>query len=243
MLPLQDILCSTISGRDGRPWFTLILVPHHFCESLSWQGSRSCCGHAAPPLLPHVPLTCTLRTARDSLPCHQQAAPATAAACHWPSLQPFLSVAGCANRLPGMWEVQRGIPRQPNSSPVSKIPIFSFVLAKICEEIRASSYTLTAFLSWHCKLGNRKGIWERFLKPLHRIGKDYPVKNIQAFLPPKTPLLFKEIDAWKFVESSLIPVPPNNYLAFAWPSLTLQTNPKTHPAAAILVYGLINIGK
>lgn len=70
-----------------------------------------------------------------------------------------------------MWEVQRGIPRQPNSSPESKIPVFSFVLAKICEEMRASSYT--AFLSWLCKLGNRKGFWERFLKPFHRIGEDY----------------------------------------------------------------------
>lgn len=133
---------------------------------------------------------------------------------------------------------------QPNGSPESKTSVFSFVLAKICEEIRASSYTLTAFLSWHCKWGNRKGFWKRLLKPFHRIGEGFHVKNIQAFpLPPKTPVLFKEIGAWKFFESSLTLVPPNNYLAFVWPSLTLQTKPKTHPAAAILVYGLINIGK
>lgn len=70
-----------------------------------------------------------------------------------------------------MWEVQRGIPRQPNSSPESKIPVFSFVLAKICEEMRTSSYA--AFLPWLCKLGNRKGFRERLLKPFHRIGEDY----------------------------------------------------------------------
>lgn len=32
--------------------------------------------------------------------------------------------------------------------------------------------------------------------------------------------------AWKFFESSLTPVPTNNYLVFVWPTLTLQTKPK-----------------
>ena len=41
-------------------------------------------------------------------------------------------------------------------------------------------------------------------------------------------------------ESFLILVPPSNYMAFLWPPFTLQTKPRTHPAAAILVYGLRN---
>lgn len=229
MLPLQDP-CSTISARDGRLWFTLILVPDQFCQSLVtrhqellWPCSNTSPSPCTIPMKPH----------------HCKGQPALSPACnssHSSSLP--LTISKCSrlcHGLPGMWEVQRGIPRQPNSPPESKIPVFTFVLAKIREDISTSSYTLTAFLSWHCKLGNKR-FWQRFLKPFHRIWEDYPVKNIQAFLPSKTPLLFKEIGVWKFFESSLTPLlTPNNYLAAVWLSLTLQTKPKTHPATAILV--------
>lgn len=157
MLSLQHLLCSTILGRDGLLGFTLIFVPDHFCEYLSWQGTRSCCGYAAPPLLPHVPATCSLPPAGTLSPAcsssHSSSLPLTISAA-------ILKHGRLCHGLPGMWEVQRGIPRQSNSSPESKIAVFSFVLAKICEEIRASSYTHSAFLSWHYKLGNRKGFWE-----------------------------------------------------------------------------------
>lgn len=75
--------------------------------------------------------------------------------------------------------------------------------------------------------GKQEGILRKVFKAISQNWRGLSCKNIQAFLPSKTPLLFKEIGAWKFFESSLIPVPPNNYLAFIWPSLTSNKTQST----------------